>query len=183
MYPHTNTNNINYFNGNTLKRSLVPDFLKQHNFSVNIIDGWADDRDIELAKCNIILNIHGKFHNIISRIFEHIRCNRLLEAGFNVLSEESLNLDSLFVSSYPNLKLIPYDDFFNIEQIIECYNNKLCTLHHNNYVLNILKNTHQRIDIPDEHIKFLELISKEFNPNNMIIYDNIYMIINTRKTD
>ena len=50
-------------------------------------------------------------------------------------------------------------------------NNKLDTVYHNNYVLNILKNTHIRGNIPNKHITFLEKLSKEFNPDNMIIYD------------
>ena len=50
-------------------------------------------------------------------------------------------------------------------------NNKLATEYHNNYVLNFLKNTHIRYNIPNKHITFLEKLSKEFNPDNMIIYN------------
>ena len=155
----------------TERREKIVNFLKKHNFTVNIIGGWADDRDTELAKCKIILNIHGNLGTTISNIFEHIRCDRLLEAGFNILSEESVNLDQSFLNKYPNLQVIHYDEFFNIAQIIEYYNNKLSTLAHNNYVLNILQDTHKRLNIPNEHINFLEKLSKDFYPENMIIYD------------
>ena len=155
----------------TERREKILNFLKKHNFTVNIIDGWADDRDTELAKCKIILNIHGNLGTTISYIFEHIRCDRLLEAGFNILSEESVNLDQSFLNKYPNLQVIHYDEFFNIAKIIEYYNNKLSTLAHNNYVLNILQDTYKRINIPNKHITFLEKLSKEFYPENMIIYD------------
>ena len=47
----------------TDRRLKIVDFLKENNFTVNIIQGWGDDRDVELAKCKIILNIHG-FCNI-----------------------------------------------------------------------------------------------------------------------
>ena len=50
-------------------------------------------------------------------------------------------------------------------------NNNLDTVYYNNNVLNILKNTHICGNIPHKHITFLEKLSKEFNPNNMIIYD------------
>ena len=50
------------------------------------------------------------------KIFEHIRCNRLLYAGFKILSEESYCLDTAFINSFSNLKLIKYDDFFNINR-------------------------------------------------------------------
>ena len=155
----------------TERRLKIVNFLKENNFTVNIIDGWADDRDMELAKCKIILNIHGNLDNTISYIFEHIRCDRLLESGFNILSEDSYHLNKVFIEKYPNLQFIIYEDFFNIEQMIECYNNKLGTLMHNQYVLNILNNIYVRINIPNEHINFLEKLSKDFYPENMIIYD------------
>ena len=97
----------------TDRRLQIVNFLKKHNFTVNIIGGWGDDRDIELAKCKTILNIHG-FWEIPSFIFEHIRCDRLLEAGFNVLSETSYKLDKEFVDKYPNLEQIEYNDFFKL---------------------------------------------------------------------
>lgn len=155
----------------TERRLKIVNFFKENNFTVNIIDGWADDRDMELAKCKIILNIHGNLGNTISYIFEHIRCDRLLESGFNILSETSYKLDIKFINKNPNLKFIDYNEFFNIDTIINFYNNKLGTLTHNNYVLNILQDTHTRINIPNEHINFLEKLSKDFYPENMIIYD------------
>ena len=101
------------------RREKVIDFLKK-NYRVHTIVGWGDDRDTELAKCKYILNLHG--HCIFdSNIFEHIRCDRLLEAGFNVLSETSYKLDQSFIDKYKNLTIIHYDDFFNetlIHQIV-----------------------------------------------------------------
>jgi len=155
----------------TSRRLKIVDFLKENNFSINIIDVWSDDRDTELAKCKIILNIHGNPGTTISNIFEHIRCERLLESGFNILSEDSYDVNKPFIEKYPNLQLIIYEDFLSISQIIEYYNNKLGTLTHNNYVLDILQNTHTRINIPNEHINFLEKLSKDFYPENMIVYD------------
>jgi beta-1,4-mannosyl-glycoprotein beta-1,4-N-acetylglucosaminyltransferase len=108
---------INGSNGvNIDRRQDVVTYLKQINYTINIISGWNDDRDMELAKCKTILNIHGFFH-IPSNIFEHIRCDRLLEAGFNILSETSYKLDEEFTNKYPNLKQIEYSDFFNIDVI------------------------------------------------------------------
>jgi glycosyltransferase involved in cell wall biosynthesis len=100
--------------GDVIPRRLkIINFLKKNNVSVNSICGWGNDRDVELAKCKIILNIHG-FDKIPSNIFEHIPYNRLLEAGFDILSETSYKLDQDFVNKYPNLKQIEYSDFFNI---------------------------------------------------------------------
>ena len=156
----------------TYRRQHIVDFLKSNNFSINIIEGWSDDRDIELAKCKILLNIHGNLYNNISMIFEHIRCNRLLESGFNILSETCYNLSVDFIDKYPNLKIIDYEDFFNIDKIIHCYNNTLSNNEYNQYVLNILNSAHSNMHwFPQQHITFLENIFLEFNPDNMVIYD------------
>ena len=95
--------------------------LLENGFKILIISGWKDVRDSQLAKCKYILNIHGQ--NIdyewpkeehTTQIFEHIRCNRLLEAGFNILSETSLNLDNDFIKKYPNLLLLDYNNILKL---------------------------------------------------------------------
>jgi len=153
----------------TERRQLVIDFLLKNNFTLNIIEGWGLDRDTELSKCRIILNIHGNLNTNVSNIFEHIRCDRLLESGFNILSETSYELDEEFINKYDNLKLIEYNDFFKIDNIVEIYNNWLPNKLHNNYVLNILKNTHIRLDIPRDHINFITKLIEIYNPK--VIYD------------
>lgn len=110
------------------RRQIVVDYLKQQNFTVNIIGGWGNDRDIELAKCRAILNIHG-FYRVPSNIFEHIRCDRLLDAGFTVLSETSYKLDEQFVNKYPNLKQIDYEDFLNVDIINRVLHRNICFIH------------------------------------------------------
>jgi len=109
---------------NPPRRSNVVDFLRTNGFKVNIIAGYDDDRDIELSKCKIILNIHGQINNNptpgpteCSNIFEHVRCDRLLESGYTVLSETSYELEDEFTNKYPNLIILNYDDFFNIDII------------------------------------------------------------------
>jgi hypothetical protein len=97
------------------RRKRVVESLIKNGFRVNIIKGFGQDRDIELAKCQTILNIHGQFQEMESTIFEHIRCNRLLYAGYNILSEESENMDPEF--NFPNLKFIKYDDFFKLNNV------------------------------------------------------------------
>ena len=106
------------------RRNKIVQFLIKNGFKINLISGWGDDRDVELGKCKIILNIHGQLteneypqKEEISAIFEHIRCNRLLEARYTILSEENYNLDGDFIKKYSNLKIIKYEDFFNIDII------------------------------------------------------------------
>ena len=106
------------------RRRKVVEYLISQNFKCNIICGWGEDRDSELAKCRTILNIHGERYEP-SNIFEHLRCDRLLEAGFNILSETSYELDKDFIDRYPNLKIIEYSDFFKIKKQIKNY----CFIH------------------------------------------------------
>jgi hypothetical protein len=110
---------------NPPKRRKVVDFLRTNGFKVNIVAGYGDDREIELSKCKIILNVHGQINNNenpsadeCSNIFEHVRCDRLLECGFNVLSESSYELDVEYSNKYKNnLTVIKYEDFFDINVI------------------------------------------------------------------
>jgi beta-1,4-mannosyl-glycoprotein beta-1,4-N-acetylglucosaminyltransferase len=97
------------------RRSKVVDFLINHNYSVKVIHGWKEERDKQLAQCSVILNIHGANNGEISNIFEHIRCDRLLAAGFQVLSEDSWCLDESYTNNHPNLKMLNYEEFFNVE--------------------------------------------------------------------
>jgi len=100
-YGNTLTNTIDSIV--TERRKKVVAHLMERGFSVHIISGWGRERDIELAKCKTILNIHSTD----SQNFEHIRCDRLLAAGFNILSEESIGV---LPTEY--LTLIPYHEFF-----------------------------------------------------------------------
>ena len=152
----------------------ILNFLVINEFTINYIDEHDNNIISELAKCKIILNIHGimSLSNANSHTFKHFIYDSLLDAGFNILSEDGYCLTDSFIESYPNLQLISYEDFFNVDIIVEFYNNRLSTINHNQYVLNILRNTHVRSNnIPNDHIIFLEKLSKVFTPNNMIIYD------------
>jgi beta-1,4-mannosyl-glycoprotein beta-1,4-N-acetylglucosaminyltransferase len=127
------------------RRNKILEYLIKNGFSVLLISGWGEDRDTELAKCKIILNIHGQISENpnpvpeeCSNIFEHIRCDRLLESGFQILSEESLYLDDSFINKYPNLKIIKYSNFFELET----YNQ----LHALNYKKNTISNDKKIID-------------------------------------
>jgi hypothetical protein len=93
------------------RRKKVVEHLLNEGFKVNIISGWGEDRDYELGTCKTILNIHGEYPvGTPSMMFEHIRCDRLLAAGFEILSENILHE----TIDLPNLKFIDYSDFFEI---------------------------------------------------------------------
>jgi len=93
------------------RRRIIVDILQFYGYKVNVICGFRKQRDIELSKCKIILNIHQQNFNIECRTFEHLRCNRLLYAGFKILSEVSYVNDEFISKFSKNLKFINYDDF------------------------------------------------------------------------
>lgn len=112
------------------RRDKIMNFLRNNGFTVNFIAGYGEDRDSELGKCKIILNVHGQINENpnpspeeCSNIFEHIRCDRLLKSGYTILSETSYDLDADFINQYPNLKIINYEDFFNVDIINGALNN------------------------------------------------------------
>ena len=154
----------------TERRKPIVEFLIKNEFSVNIISGWCIKRDIELAKCKIILNLHG-FFTIPSNIFEHIRCDRLLMAGFKILSEQSLYLDSDFKNKFPNLTLIKYTDFFDYDII-----SKIVLDDNTNIILDISKKEpllldENKIKIIDCFIFYneLELLNYRLNILNDVV--------------
>ena len=101
----------------SIRKQKVVHFLKQNGYNVNIICGWNYNRDYQLSKCKVILNIHSSkicTSDEHCMIFEHIRCNRLLNSGFTILSEESFDLDKEFVDSYPNLIITKFENLLDI---------------------------------------------------------------------
>ena len=103
------------------RRSMVVAYLIEQGYTVNVISGFKHERDAQVASCRVLLNIHGSNCGEESKIFEHIRCDRLLTAGYRILSEECIHLDPAFVKAHTrNLKLIPYSDFFVADAIAAC---------------------------------------------------------------
>ena len=173
---------------NPKSKSLAPriqkiaDFLRSNHFSVHEINvheiiNTGDDTDAaaELAKCKIILNLRENANDANDAFdandYDHLV--RLLQAGFNVVSEPSCDLDAGFMQKYPNARDIAYDDFFDIGTMVDCYNNPFVSNAHNARVLSVLNKCHREIDfIPAAHVSFLKRLSLEFNPpRKMVVYD------------
>ena len=93
------------------RRKKVVESLIANGFSVNVITAWGEERDDLLAKCRTILNIHGQHLETESKVFEHIRCNRLINAGYSILSEECIDQPT----GLETVKFIPYNDFFKLK--------------------------------------------------------------------
>lgn len=93
------------------RRKQVVTHLRNIGHSVNVATGWGDERDNELSKCEVILNIH---HAETYKTFEHLRCDRLLYAGLKVVSEECDDLCTEFASTFNNLKIVKFNTLLSL---------------------------------------------------------------------
>ena len=85
------------------RRKKILDELSSIGIKVCISTDFGQERDCKMAMCKYILNIRWCDDY---KIFNHIRCNRLLQSGYKVISEESLemcNSCNLFTAPYENL--------------------------------------------------------------------------------
>lgn len=154
------------------RRNKIVQYLLDNNFSVNIIGGFGIERDKEIAKCNFILNIHGQLYDEsepptqrINRIFEHLRCDRLLNAKYNVLSEDSDYLENDFINKYSNLTICKYDDIMDINflnNILKNNSNKISTITKTTNHNSIPTNT----NIFDELNNTIRIINNSLNGDN-----------------
>jgi len=90
------------FSGSINERRLsVLQSLHTNGFSINIVSKWGEERDKELSKCRIHLNIH---YEEDYKIFESARCNPWLDVGITIISENSLDNDPRCINvSYEDL--------------------------------------------------------------------------------
>ena len=94
------------------RRNNILTAIKKSDISLNIVKKWGDERDKELAKCRIIINIHyDKDYNI----FETARCEPWLTLGIPVVSEISLDNDDRCIN-------VPYNNMVDeVCKIIKTY--------------------------------------------------------------
>lgn len=103
----------------SVKRNKIIKDLIDRGYKMNIITGWNEERDIEIGKCKILINIH---YQDDFKIFENIRCDRWLYSGLKVLSEVSINNRNfkplLMEVDYENL-VDSVADFLNLDVILD----------------------------------------------------------------
>lgn len=84
------------------RRMKILKTLQEKGYKVLLLSNvYGTQRDLELSRCRIQLNIHQSDEH---RIFESIRCDPWLSAGMPIVSEESLEQDPrCIVASYDTL--------------------------------------------------------------------------------
>ena len=83
------------------RREAILSDLRNAGFSVLHTTAWGDERDRELSKCKILVNIHYSTDHLI---FETARCEPWLQLGVPIISELSVENDARCI-------LTTYDGF------------------------------------------------------------------------
>jgi hypothetical protein len=103
--------NIKYdvgFSGSSSgRRDTILNKLKEKGITVNNLTCWGEERDKELAKCRIHVNIH---YAEDYKIFEQARCEPWLAIGVPIVSEHSLDDD-------PRCINVPYSEL--VEAVLQ----------------------------------------------------------------
>lgn len=95
----TNSSKLEY------RRNKIWELIKKEDWKYINILGWGEERDKIIKKCKIILNVHN-FD--VFKVFEHIRCDRLIFANKIIISDISLNSSKLDI--YPCLIWKEFED-------------------------------------------------------------------------
>lgn len=90
----------------TYKRTQVWEDLQFSGLSCLNILGWGAERDALIKKCKVIVNVH---HFECYKIFQHIRCDRLVFANKLIVSENSLCVNDLDIKNH-----VLWSDYKNI---------------------------------------------------------------------
>tara|TARA_A100001015_G_scaffold173910_1_gene193319 strand:+ start:785 stop:1660 length:876 start_codon:yes stop_codon:yes gene_type:complete len=114
----TNSSKLEY------RRNKIWELVKNEDWNYINILGWGDERDKIIKKCKIILNVHN-FD--VFKVFEHIRCDRLIFANKIIISDLSLNSNNLDI--YPCIIWKKFEDIIPTAKYIldnfNTFNNKI----------------------------------------------------------
>ncbi|NBP58497.1 hypothetical protein EBU71_18570, partial [bacterium] len=75
---------------NPRRQKILTELQKSYKVLV-LRNNYGDDRDKQIARCKMLLNIH---YSDNYKIFEVFRCGPWLEIGLPVLSEVSVDMDT-----------------------------------------------------------------------------------------
>ena len=91
--------------------------LKRRGVRVNHVTGWLLTRDIEIAKCRLLLNVHVDTEEVGYTIFEHLRCDRWMFAGMPIISETSRFDEDQKDLDLHGIMFHPYEEL--VDKVIE----------------------------------------------------------------
>lgn len=157
-HPRTYEYDVGFVGTLSLKRRKILDVLKKRGLSVKEISKFGEERDIEISKCKIIVNIH---FNDNHKIFEYFRCSRLVFNKIPIVSEISLDSNELNINEEV-LKYVSFAEYDNLVdkcvEILNNYENYTKTLY-NNFSYERLKEYSQKSlsDFKNKIIKYTKI--------------------------
>lgn len=87
------------------RRQAIVTKLRERGLQVDFLDNlWGKDRDNYIFKTRVLINVH---YNDVYKLHESIRCDRWVEAGKVVVSEESI--DDHHNELKERIHVCPYD--------------------------------------------------------------------------
>lgn len=108
------------------RRLAIVKEIRKRGIECKSIVGWGKQRDNEIAKARILLNIH---HNNRFNVYEAIRCDRWVLNKTIVISEECLPVDD---SIQDHIVFTPYDKLADtVERVVHNYKETHEQLYHN----------------------------------------------------
>lgn len=98
------TYDIAFCSINSERRARMAHALAERGVRVMNIFKWGEERDVLIAQCRMLINVH---YDEQYNIFEHLRCDRWVMAGLHVVSEPSLSDAMLDLAD--RITIVPYD--------------------------------------------------------------------------
>ncbi len=142
------------FPGNqSVRRHNILRQLRKNKVPIEIVKGWGKNRDLNLFKYKIIVNVHFNIHY---KIFEELRCNRCVFNKMIVISETSIFDNTNPLKKY--MIIVPYTQL--IQKIKDVYNN------YEKYYNELFDNYNEE-EIRLEYQKYYD---KFFEKNNNLIH-------------
>lgn len=92
------------------RRIKILDALKKMGLKVLMIRGWGNERDMKIASCKVLINIH--FDDEYT-VYESLRCDRWAFAQMPVISEDSPHHNLLDVKIHNIVYFCPYKELAN----------------------------------------------------------------------
>lgn len=158
--------------GTSDRRKNICQKLQEKGLKVVLLDFlWGDERDKIAAQAKLLLNVHfGDSYNI----YESLRCDRWVYSGMPVVSETSINNQSLDINEIVIFKeynhlvdqvveiIQNYDSFY--ENYMKLFNQTIDKIKENrfnklNHIFNIINVSYPEIDKEKIPNKTLELFS------------------------
>ncbi len=135
------------------RRLNIIEELKKCGIQVNIINGFLGNRDKELMKHKILLNIH---YDEDYKIFEELRCTRCIYNKIIVISEKSL-FDDIYLFK-KHFITCDYNDFVN--KVIEVIHN------YDFYYNHLFQSFDKYLPIYENDLKFIAQENIQYILNN-----------------